>query len=110
MSITGSALPAVAADDVPFCGNELAGMKLLLRFFPDFHDLAGKLVTKHEWRMDSTARPVIPVCDVQIRPTDSGVMDANQDVRGSAGRDVDFRDGEAWFRLQLSSCRPATDR
>ena len=48
-------------------------------------DPAGKLMPNHDWRLEPVAGPAVPLPDVKIGPTDTGVMNLNQRFSRSAG-------------------------
>ncbi len=56
---------------------------------PSLLDPPGELVADDDRRLEPVAGPGIPFPDVQVGAADTGVMDADQDVVRSAGRDGD---------------------
>ena len=85
----GQAVPAATAYDVALTRDEVARVEVG-DVRADLDDLADELVPDHERRLDRLRRPGIPGFDVQVRPADARLVDADQDVvdadRPASGR------------------------
>jgi hypothetical protein len=88
MCVSCTALETVAAHNVTFCGNEVADLELFggLGFVTHFDDGAGEFVANRYRQSHSAAGPSVPFPNVEIRSAYPGVVDANEDVIGPAGR------------------------
>src|SRR5438309_843245 len=93
---TGSAVAAVAADDVAFAAHEVAGLEIA-DVAADLQHRADEFVSDDERRLDRPRRPRIPRLDVEIRAADPGLPDRDPDVVDAHGRlrDVDQPEASA---------------
>ena len=84
-----AALQAVAADDVAFGGDQIAGGQQpgRRRLPAQLDDLAGELVTDDDRRLEAAAGPAVPLPDVEVGAADAGMVDADEHVARSAGGD-----------------------
>ena len=70
---------ASPADNMPFSGNEFAGMKVI-HIRADCDDLPDKLMTNDQRNGNRLLRPLIPVEDVNVSAADAGSQDPDQDI------------------------------
>src|SRR4051812_2646711 len=100
MATVGEVVAAAPADDMPLSAYHVAEVKVVY-VGPRRDDLADELVPDHHRHRDGLLCPSIPVVDVQIRPADARLADADEDIV-----DADFGLGhilqpEAGFRLRF---------
>ena len=86
--VARAALQAVAADDVPLGGHQVAHREQARgrRVPAQLHDLARELVPDHHRRLEPVAGPAVPLPDVQVGAADAGVVHPDQDVVRAEGR------------------------
>ena len=84
--VAGTALQAVAADDVALGRHQLALLEVLVDVAPHFDDLAGELVPDREGRLAPSLGPRVPVGDVEVGAAHARVVHADQDVGLATGR------------------------
>ena len=94
------AVAAAAADDVALAADEVAGVEVH-DVAADLDDLADELVADDQRRMDGLRRPGVPRLDVQVRPADPRLVDADQDVVDPDRRLRDLAQDEPRSRLGL---------
>jgi hypothetical protein len=73
------AVSAMSADDVTFTTDNVADLEVM-DIASDLNDLADEFVAYDHWNRNRFLRPGIPFVNVQICPTDSCSIDADQDV------------------------------
>ena len=79
MSLAGHAMPAAAADDVAFSRNKFARIEVV-DVRADLDNFTDELMSdRHRYRNGLT-RPVVPLIDVNVGPTDPCAQDANTDI------------------------------
>jgi len=81
MRFADPALEALAARHMHLCGDEVA---FLHRSDVPAHlrHVSAKLMPRHQRRLDAVLRPVVPLVDVQVGPTDGGGLHLNQNIVG----------------------------
>ncbi len=89
MKFTRPALARVLADQVAFTGTTLPDGKVV-DIAPDLDNLAGEFVACNQPDGDGPLRPLIPIPDMDIGATDTGLMDLDQHVVRS---DFGYRSG-----------------
>ena len=88
MTVAGATWNTVAADDVPFGGDQVTDgeQSFGARFTPKFDDLAGKLMTDGDRWSQSVGRPAVPLPDVKVGAAHAGMMDADEHVSRTTDR------------------------
>src|ERR1700728_4098781 len=79
MPSAGSSVRAPATDDVTLSTDDVPGMKIV-DVGADGDDLSYKLMADGHGYLDRPLCPFIPLEDVDVRSTDSGLKHTNQDV------------------------------
>ena len=113
VSVSGSALKALAAEDVGLAGDNVAFAEVgdFLAYFDDF---SGELVSHDHWRFDLVSDRFVPVVDVHVRSADRGGFDPDENVsetgfgcwpgfEGCAGTRRRLHNGVHLFFQQISS-------
>src|SRR5262249_59904296 len=90
------AVPAMAADDVPLAGNDVAFVEVV-HVRADLDDAADELMADDQGHGDGLARPRVPFPDVQIGPADAGAQDLDEDIVDADGRLGDILQPETGF-------------
>ena len=79
MTPAREAVSASAAYDVAFAAHDVAWIEVA-DIRADLDNLADELVTDDHGLRNGLLRPVIPLVNVHVRPADTGITDADQDV------------------------------
>ena len=87
VAVAQAALQAVSADDMALGGNEIAHREqvVLRRFLAQLGDAARKLMADDDRRLKPVAGPAVPLPDVKVGSTDTGVMNLDQRLSRSTG-------------------------
>src|SRR5690606_19677371 len=107
VAAAGAAVATVAAGDVPFARDAVAGLVL--------HHLAAHLfnhahvfVAGDHRDRDGPLGPIVPVVDVNVGPADGGLRDADQHIVGADGGLGDVVHPEPRFAILLDEGLHAT--
>jgi hypothetical protein len=103
MSASREAVPASAADDVPFAGDDLADVEVVdVRAY--FDDPANELVADDHRDGDGLLGPGVPVVDVDVGAADAGAEDFDHHVVNAGLGDGNFVEPKAFFTMLLYEC------
>ena len=90
----------MAADDVPFTGNEIARRKAFDPSADALHH-ADKFMPDDHWHRDRLLRPRIPVVNMDVGAADRGFFDPDEHVIVPHLRHRDFLQPEPRFGFLL---------
>src|SRR5690606_28703051 len=103
MALAGSAVAAVAAGDVTFTRDAVAGL-VTRHFAADRFHNANELVAYGHRHGNGALRPLVPVVDVNVRTADRGLAHANQQVVRTVLGPFDVLHPDAFFCLRFDEC------
>ena len=89
VAAAGQAVAATSASHVPFTADQFSG-PVIVHVRSDGHNFADEFVSDDERHRNCGLRPVVPLVNVEIGPTNPGKMHANLNVVDSNFR---FRNG-----------------
>jgi hypothetical protein len=100
MSSSSQAVAAVATDDVSFPGDQVADLEVV-NVAPDLNDRAHKLVTHRHGNRNGPLSPLVPVIDVNVRSTDSRLVDLDEHIIDSDVRNGNLFQPQTGLRFRL---------
>ena len=103
VSAPGTAVAAMAANDMPLAGNDIADAAIF-NTVAHFHDLAHVFVTRGGAQFYGLLRPFVPLPDMDVRSADGGLMDLDLHFPVSHGGNGNPLHGKPFFRLVLDQC------
>jgi hypothetical protein len=94
---TQAALEAVAADDVALCRDQIpdgqqSGSASL---GPELGNFSREFMAHDDWRPEPITGPAVPLPYMKVGAADAGVVDSDERVTGSAGRDGNFSESDS---------------
>jgi len=98
VSIAEAALKAMAADDVPLCGDEIAHPEQAVGACAgtQLGDFSGELMAYSHWKLESVTGPAVPFPDVKVGAADASVMNLDQGLACAADRSGHLPQDDSW--------------
>ena len=100
MASAGQAVAAAAANQVPFTGNQIAGLEIM-HIAADLGHPAHKFMTYGHRHGNGFLGPLIPVVNVHIRAADRGFVNLYEYIADADLRNGHFFQPEPRLRLGL---------